>query len=468
MLDALLSGDIVGSRFTDLYPSVWSLWATESWWGTWTNQWANYPEGQPWSPSTLIWGTAIIPLKEWLPIHTLYNTSLAFNRILGCLSFYMAGKAFGKQHSSGLLWMVTIAMNPLIHGFAVEGIFEGTQLWPLGFWIWAVHTHHYRSATLFGSFILLTNWYWSLCWGLLGVVLGRKESPIWKSMGLSILLCSPWIWHFTQIANSTVSITPELYRAMGFQFGIPVPNLFTPTNPFSQSNYIGWIVVGIYGYSMFHKQHRQSILIVAMGFILSLGLSFLQDFPIIGSMRFPYRLHLLTLIGICIGYSTQQLHFTKWIAFGIVLEFTLLSSIDLNIPKSPSSMPEYVSQITGPILELPGPLNRQLGTINPSKPRMRYLQYYQTKHQMPSGWGLDFNGLVKSNGCFSGTAVLDPHATTEEQSVKINLECWEDIEWVIIHTKNERLNKWLRTHQFQQLSTETPIVWQRLNTTISD
>lgn len=469
MLEALSSGDIVGSRFTDLYPSVWSLWATESWWGTWSNEWFNHPTGQPWSPSTLIWGTLVIPFKGLVPIHTLYNTSLLFNRILGCVAFYMAGKSFGKNHHSGLLWMVTIAMNPLIHGFAVEGIFEGTQIWPLGLWIWAVQTHKYRMATLFGSVVLLSNWYWSLCWAILGLGLGLKEHrcPIWKSMLFSILLCSPWIWHFVQLEGSIDPISSELYRSMGFQFGIPIPNAMTAVNPFAQSNYIGWIVGGVYLYSIFRKQHRLSIFMVSMGFTLSLGLPLLQEFPIVGSMRFPYRLHLLTLIGLCMGYSIVHVKQYKLFVLGILIESTMLSAIDLNIPKSPSTVPEYVHQIDGTVLELPGPLRRLPGDINPSKPRMRYIQYYQTIHERPSGWGLDFNGMVTGNDCFLGTSIVDPYSTEQEKTTPLDERCWKEIDWVVLHTKNNALDEWLLMNQFQQLSTTVPVVWQKVHNTHS-
>ena len=127
MWRALSSGDLAGSPYTDLYPSVWSLWATESWWGTWKNIWFSYPNGQSWSPSTLFWGTLIIPFKPFVSISFLYNISLFFNRALTCLSFYLAGRSQNNTHGTGLLWMVILAMNPMVHGFAVEGILEGTR-----------------------------------------------------------------------------------------------------------------------------------------------------------------------------------------------------------------------------------------------------------------------------------------------------------------------------------------------------
>ena len=85
-MPALWQGEIAGSPYTDLYPSIWSLWATEDWWGQWRTGWLNAPDGQNWYPSTLLLGTAIIPLKGIVPIGTLYNWLMIGSRCLGCFS----------------------------------------------------------------------------------------------------------------------------------------------------------------------------------------------------------------------------------------------------------------------------------------------------------------------------------------------------------------------------------------------
>ena len=435
---------LAGSPYTDLYPSVWSLWATESWWGTWKNIWFSYPNGQPWSPSTLIWGTLLIPFKPFISIASLYNFSLLINRALTCISFYMAGRSHKDTHGTGLLWMVILAMNPMIHGFAVEGIFEGTQLWPLGFWIWSMKRACPRWSIVFGCLIILSNWYWSILWILYQLIVRPNNTKVWTWTFTSILLCSPWIIHFIGINDKSISLSADIYRAMGFQFGIPTPNFQSPPNPFAQSNYIGWILIVSTIYQCRKKANLQAIMLILCGFSISIGFDWMQSIPIIGSMRFPYRMSLLILIGIAMILSDLTNRQHSRLAVIILFEFTLLSPIDQFIPSSSAAYPSYTSLIDGPVLELPGVLNRQPGTIDPSRPRMKRLMYYQTAHQQPSPWELPFNGLNQTKNCFAGTRIIDPQATESEKEAQLAIECWQSIDWVVLHNNGQGLNRWLK------------------------
>ena len=463
MWEALWTGQIAGSPYTDLYSSVWSLWATESWWGTWNNQWFNYPSGQPWSPSTLFWGTVLIPLKQVFSISTLYNISLLSNRLLSCLAFYLAGRQWNQSHQCGLLWMIAISMTPMIHGFAVEGILEGTQLWPLGLWLWSIKKH-WKASVFFGALVLISNWYWALCWGIIGLIIGWKHRRIWLIQAGSVLVCLPWILHFLSFQKNGVSLDPSVYRAMGFQMGIPTPNLLSPPNPFAISNYLGWIFLGWAGWNYRKQWSRQSQWLIGLGLLISWGFPWMQNIPIVDSLRFPYRIHLLTLIGLCWVCRSLSLRYMRPLLYLMLLENLCLSGIDWKIPSSSSKVPDYTTQVDGPVLELPGPLSRKPGEFDPSRPRMKYLQYYQTQHQQPSPWSLHFNGLIEGSSCFSETRMIDPHARDSEQRQISNPKCWDRVQWVVIHTANRDLDNTLPSlnfHLVQPYNEESPALWRR-------
>ena len=461
--ESVYNGHIAGSPYTDLYPSVWSLWATESWWSTWNNVWFGYPKGQPWSPSTLFWGTLIIPFKSLFSISSLYNISLISNRILSCIAFYMAGKVWNDSHETGLLWMILIAMNPMIQGFAVEGIIEGTQLWPLGFWLWASKRDRPTFSIIFGSLIVLSSWYWSVVWAIIGAITQYQNRKVWGWMGISILLCSPWIAHFISVQGNGIELTAAVYRAMGFQFEIPTPHFKSASNPFAQSNYIGWIPTLSALYLCRKRVNSTAALLIGLGFLLSIGFGWMQPVPIIGSMRFPYRMCLIILIGLAIQLSEARKKQRTGLAILVLLEFSLLSPIDQIIPTSPSAYPDYTQEINGTVLELPGVLNRAPGEIDPSRPRMKQLMYFQTSHAQPSAWELPFNGLNQTSECFAGTRIIDPQANAAEQTSQLNAECWESVQWVVIHNNGTSLDTWLTTLGFRQTSegATLPQLWSR-------
>ena len=180
-------------------------------------------------------------------------------------------------------------------------------------------------------------------------------------------------------------------------------------------------------------------------------------------MRFPYRMCLLIFIGMTYILSELNSRKKTVLALLVLIEFTVLSPIDQLTPTSPSTYPEYTTQINGPVLELPGVLHRAPGDIDPSRPRMKHLMYYQTQHTQPSAWELTFNGLHQTNDCFSGTRVVDPQATVDEQAAQLNTDCWDSIRWVVIHNDNSRLDSWLTELGFTKNSDKSalPQLWSR-------
>src|SRR5205085_8107975 len=85
------------------------------------------------------------------------------------------------------------------------------------------------------------------------------------------------------------------------------------------------------------------------------------------------------------------------VAFALVIavEGLALSPIEPVLPGADGTVPGIYEHVDGPLLELPGPLVRPPGATNPSRPRMRYLAYFQTRHEQPSPWRLDLNGLME-------------------------------------------------------------------------
>ena len=121
--------------------------------------------------------------------------------------------------------MVLISMNPMIHGFAVEGIIEGTQVCLWDFGCGQSTTINVRGVS-FGCLILLSNWYWSVVWAIVGVISQFQNRKVWGWMLVSIVLCLPWIGHFVSIQGNGFMITADIYRAMGFDFTLPIPTLY--------------------------------------------------------------------------------------------------------------------------------------------------------------------------------------------------------------------------------------------------
>ena len=135
----------------------------------------------------------------------------------------------------------------------------------------------------------------------------------------------------------------------------------------------------------------------------------------------------------------------------LLLDYLLLSPIDCIVPKADSSYPEYTKYIDGSVLELPGPLSRMAGEINPSRPRLKYILYYQTKHEQPSAWTIDFNGLSEQSDCFSETRRIDPKARFKEQNEIGDPKCWDNVQWVVIHNSKKDLTTDLKEMNYSNI-----------------
>jgi hypothetical protein len=129
--------------------------------------------------------------------------------------------------------------------------------------------------------------------------------------------------------------------------------------------------------------------------LLSLGIGPVYDLPVAELVRFPYRWHAATLVLLApaVAITANRLRWGIFLGPLIALEGLLLSPVEPVIPGAEDSIPEYASRVTGPVLNIPGPLAMPPGVTNRSRLRAKYLMHHQTAHGQPSAWTPDFNGV---------------------------------------------------------------------------
>ena len=140
------------------------------------------------------------------------------------------GGSLKITHETGL--MDHLVDEPYAPWFCRRRNLEGTQLCALGFG-WATKNNSPRLSILFGSLIVLSNWYWTSYGSyqlIVKVNITDGDAQVCHCYcvvrGLSILL----------VSMKTVFLCLRTYIIVGFQFDIPTPNFRSPPNPFAQSD----------------------------------------------------------------------------------------------------------------------------------------------------------------------------------------------------------------------------------------
>ncbi len=389
MLPALMSGNAVGSPHTDLYPSIWSLWA---FWSPLTDLNStgllNHPEGMGWFPGSPLKALLVGPLLLFLSPAGAHNLLLFAARFLGPLLAYRAAKAWGLRENGALTVAAGFGCAAYFHGYAVEGIIEGTDGWALALWAWAAGARKRAWMALSLGICILSSWYLGAACCLLAFIASVHDKKIaWSFLGLTA--AAPVIFLFGQAFSGMSPISDEVRFAMGAKAGISMPNWLTPENPFAINNYIGWALAGA---ALLSK--KRILLWALLPIALSSGWSFIYSFPGLELMRFPYRWHSATLLIISFAaahYADQKN--LRWLPWLIATESLALSSISAIIPGAPSEVPQAYMDVSGPVLDIPGPFAMPPGKINPSRPRASRFLYAQTQHQQPIAWAPDFNSM---------------------------------------------------------------------------
>jgi hypothetical protein len=395
-LPALAHGQIIGSPFTDLYPSVWGLaWFAEAQPGlpTVTADLAA-PTGMPFYYSS--------PLHGWagaLP-YLLGGPALAYNLTLLAARFATVAVAFGCFRAGGLGVAGALAAagvygaSPFFHGYAVEGIVEGTDGWALPLWAWTVLRRERAASVATFALVVISSWYLAMVACLLAVLWGVRERLAWLSLGGGLVLASPFLMLFLGGFSAAEPLPAEIRAAMGARLDLAIPGLMAGLNPFAINTWVGVSTLALAAYA---ARGRPLLIVSTVLFAaLSLGIGPWYDLPILEAVRFPYRWHAGTLFCLAplVGLAVDQLG-RPWLALLPVLEGLLLSRVEPILPGAPAEVPSIYENVRGPILlDVPGPVSMPPGQINRSRPRAIYLLYHRASHGAASPWAPDFNGVA--------------------------------------------------------------------------
>lgn len=400
---ALASGALVGHPWTDLYPSVWALWAGAQ--GDdllpGATPLLGHPQGMGLalaSPLKALAGRALIPL---LGLTGAWNALVLVARVATVLASFAAARAWGLSPRGALVAAAAWGCSPFFQGYAVEGIAEGTDGWTLALWAWALGRRRELLAAPLLALTLLSSWYL----GAAALLLLALVAP-WRPRALLSLLGLPLAWPALAAFLSAFPQVAPLDDAVRASMGAPLrprpPGLLPGLQPFALCAWIGLVL------PLVALRGRQRLALLALvPALLSTGLGPWYELPGLELLRFPYRLHAATLavLALAAGRAADGWR-APWLAPLVVAEGLLLSPVEPLLPSAPAEVPALYARVDAPLVEVPGPVARPPGTTNPSRPRARYLLYYQAAHGQPSPWTPDFNGV----GAVDGDAWLDPLA----------------------------------------------------------
>lgn len=390
-LPALFDGHLLGHGFTDLYPSVWGLWAFSEAQPGLPNHTAllGHPVGMGYYYSSPIKGWLATPLIPLFGLTATWNALLLTSRVATIVCAWRAGLAWNLGRNGALAAAALYGCSPFFHGYAVEGIVEGTDGWTLALWVWALGAQRYRLAAVPFALTLLSSWYLGMAACLLAALAAlRDKRALWSGFGL--VLAAPALVQFASAFPESAPIDAGVRAAMGATIGLPNPGIREGLNPFAINAYIGFIAMGA---ALLSRTRWAALAVIPA--LLSLGIGPVYDLPVAELVRFPYRWHAATLVLLApaVAITANRLRWGIFLGPLIALEGFLLSPVEPVIPGAEDSIPEYATHVTGPVLNIPGPLAMPPGVTNRSRLRAKYLMHHQTAHGQPSAWTPDFNGV---------------------------------------------------------------------------
>jgi hypothetical protein len=413
-LPALLEGRLIGLPYTDLYPSVWGL-----------HWFASLQPGLPTHCEALAWPDGMgfyysAPLRGWLawpllaaglPLPWVWNLLLVIARAAGPLLAYAWLRAEGARPTGAVVGAAVFGCAPMFHGYAVEGIVEGTDAWTLPLWGLLVARRKLVPSILAFWLVVASSWYLGLAGLMVALVRAREHRLHFLSALGGTLLAAPLWWLFSQAFPAAAPLEPEVRAAMGAAIGLPRPGSLQGTNPFAITAYIGWLPTLLF----LMGARRRPFLAggAALCWLLALGSGPWYALPGLSMVRFPYRLVAASLFLAAPVVATVAARW-RWgaaLGFVVALEYLLLSPVEPILPGAPAHHPEpYAAVQQGALLEVPGPVAMAPGEVNRSRPRARYLLYHQVAHGAASPWAPDFNGVADAGqaGWLASWRALDP------------------------------------------------------------
>ncbi len=391
-LPALLRGQLLGHGYTDLYPSVWGLWAFAQAQPGLPDHTAllGFPDGMGFYFSSPLKGWLATPLLPLLGLPATFDLLVVASRVATVLVAFLAGRAWGLGGPGALAAAAVYGCAPFFHGYAVEGILEGTDGWTLALWAWAAGRGRHGLGALGLALTVASSWYLGMAGCLLVVLAALRDRRAPLAL-LGLLLAAPAILRFAGAFPGTAPLDDAVRAAMGAHLGIPTPGAAPGLEPFAINTYVGWFVVGMAAWS-----RHPAALLAAIPAVLSLGVGPWYELPVLELVRFPYRWHAATLalLALAVGHGVDRLpRLPGLVAPLIALEFLLLSPVEPVLPGADAAVPPLVAAIDRPVLDVPGPLALPPGQPNPSRRRAQYLLYWQAAHGQPSPWVPDFNAV---------------------------------------------------------------------------
>lgn len=469
LLPSLLSGQLAGHPYTDLYPSVWGL----GWFAshitevlpTFAPELAA-PQGMPFYYSSPLHGWVAAPLIPLLGLPLSWWLTLAAARVATVLCAYGAGRALGLEGPGALVLAAVYGCAPFFHGYAVEGIVEGTDGWVLPLWIWLARRQRWLPATLAAALVVASSWYMAMVGMLVALAWTRWSWRAALSFAGGLVLASPLLWAFFAAFSGGEPLDPAVRRAMGTPlWPFPAPGALPGLQPFAKTSWIGWVAAPLALASA--RRHPWWAAGALGAWLLSLGWGPLYELPVWSGVRFPYRLHAATLVavGFLAGSTADEL-VIRWqrplllgsgLALTMVLEGLLLSPVEPVVPGAPAEVPAlYRQHLPGMVvLAAPGPLAMPPGQANPSRPRSRYLLYQAGQVQARTAWALDFNS-VGAGGTeaevLEAVRSWDPHGPGGRLPVPLSQLAAAGVDVVVLHHAElgARSTRELRAHLLSQ------------------
>lgn len=394
-LPALLRGEIPGSPWTDLYPSVWGLgWFAMEQPGlpTFCRALAA-PAGMPFYYSSPLHGWAGAPLVHLGGAAFAYAATLLGARFLGVAVSFGAFRAAGLGPMGALAAAGIYGAAPFFHGYAVEGIVEGTDAWTLPLWVWMTLRGRRTLGALAFAATIASSWYLGMVACLLALGWGALRRDAWWTAVGGLLLAAPLIYAFGEGMAGAAPLPADIRAAMGAHLQVRPPGLLPDENPFAITTWVGLTIPLL---ALPAARGRPALALGALACAaLSFGIGPWYELPVLESVRFPYRWHAGTLWCLAaLAGTTVDLLGRRWLAVVPVIEGLLLSPVEPILPGAPADVPALYDQVRGPLLlELPGPVALPPGQVNPSRPRARWLLYAQLHHGAASPWAPDWNGV---------------------------------------------------------------------------
>ena len=126
------------------------------------------------------------------------------------MTSYGAARAWGLGQR-GALAACLYGCSPFFHGYAVEGIAEGSDGWTLALWVWAIGLGRFRLAAIPFALTVLSSWYLGMVALLLMCLAAiRERRALWSLLGL--VFAAPALAQFVSAFPGTLLWRPPCAR----------------------------------------------------------------------------------------------------------------------------------------------------------------------------------------------------------------------------------------------------------------